>query len=314
MRRCRLLVLFLISLWSLPAWAQPPRVVVSIAPLHSLVAGVMAGVEQPRLLLPQGASPHTYAMLPSDARALRDATLVVWVGEGLEAFLRKPLATLSRDASLLTVAELPGLQLLPAREHADWNDDHHDHDHDHDHSASGQHDWHLWLDPRNAAVIVDAVAERLGRLDPANAARYRDNARALRARLDLLDRELTAALSAVRDQPYVVFHDAYQYFEHRYGLRSVGAITVNPERPPGARRVAELHRKLEAQGVRCLFREPQFESNLVQAIVRGTSVPVGVLDPEGATRQPGPELYFELMRDLAVSLNDCLGRNAGKAP
>ncbi len=307
----RALALLLLWLVSLPAWGQP-RVVVSIAPLHSLTAGVMAGVGQPPLLLPPGSSPHTYALLPSDARALQAADLVIWVGEGLEVFLRKPLTTLTAPDTRLAVAELPGLTLLPARSGPDWEGHDHDH-HGHDGDAHGI-DWHLWLDPRNAAVVVTALGERLAALDPANAGRYRDNAQALTERLQALDRELAERLAPLRGRAYMVFHDAYQYFEHRYGLTSIGAITVSPERLPGARRVAEIRAELRQRQVRCLFREPQFEPSLVQAIVRGSDVRVGVLDPEGADLAPGPELYFALLRALGANLSECLQRSAGSAP
>lgn len=311
MRLVRLVVVVLLLGGAARAHAAP-EVVVSIAPLHSLVANVMAGVGEPRLLLPAGASPHSYSLLPSDARALTRADLVVWVGPELEAFLAKPLATLGRDAERLAVAALPGMTLLETRSGTGWEGhdhgvgpDHHDDDHDHP-GETHSHDLHLWLDPANAGVVVEAVASRLARRDPANSARYRANAERTLAALRALDAELRTALAPVRAAPFVVFHDAYHYLEARYGLNGVGAITLSPEFKPGARRVREIHGRISDSGARCVFREPQFEPDLVRAVVRGTQARVGVLDPLGGELQPGPEAYFQLMRTLAASLVDCL--------
>lgn len=292
-------LLFSLALLPVLAWAKAPDVVVTLGPIHSLVAGVMQGVAEPKLLLPAGASPHSYALLPSDARALSGAELVVWVSPELERFLQKPLKTVAAHAGTLEIASLPGLTLLEGREAGHG---------EHDGHAPGDADLHLWLDPHNARVIVKAAAERLADLDPANAARYRQNAQTLQARLGELDQRTRRALAPLKDKPYVVFHDAYHYFEHRYDLHSAATVTVSPERPPGARQVAEIREKIRTAGVKCVFREPQFESSLVQALVRGTSARVGVLDPVGATLEPGPEAYFQLIDGLTGSLVGCLGQ------
>ncbi|GAB0056835.1 Zinc transport system substrate-binding protein [Candidatus Magnetaquicoccaceae bacterium FCR-1] len=167
-------------------------------------------------------------------------------------------------------------------------------------------DPHAWLDPRNAAHMASAMAETLARRDPERAARYRDNAQRLAQKLATLDTRLAKELQAVRKRPYIVFHDAYQYFESRYGLNSVGSILVNPEQPPGAKRVSEIAARLRATGARCLFAEPQFPQRMVDAVSAGQPVRVGVLDPLGAAFPEGPELYFELMDALTRALRDCL--------
>lgn len=287
---------------------EAPRVVVSILPLHALVAAVMAGVGVPRLLVRGGASPHDASLRPSDARALSAAKLVVWVGPGLEAFLVRPLGALAARARVLTLAEAPGMVLLDRREGgafeagAEPEGDGHDNRHGH----SGPVNPHLWLDPRNAMEISRQAAGALAELDPANAPHYTANAVRLVARLEVLDRELTAQLEPVTEIPFAVFHDAYPYLEARYSLTALGALTADPAVPPGARRLAELRAHLADQGAACVFAEPQFNSAMVAAVAEGSGARVVTLDPLGAALTPGPDAYFVLMRELAEGLVRCL--------
>ncbi len=282
-------------------------VVVSILPLHGLIAAVMEGVGTPRLLIRGGASPHDASLRPSDARALSAADLVVWIGPGLETFLDKPLRTLAGAARVLTLAEAPGMVRLERRaggafEAAAAGVAEADHD------RHGAVNPHLWLDPRNAIEIARQAAAALAELDPGNAARYAANEARLAARLEALDRELAARLGPVAGIPFAVFHDAYPYFEARYGLRSLGALTVNPAVPPGAKRLAALRVRLRQLGAACVFAEPQFRPAVVAALVEGTGARAASLDPLGTGLAPGPEAYFTLMRDLAGSLAACLTR------
>lgn len=286
-----------------------PGVVVSVKPLHSLTAAVMQGVGTPHLLVQGAASPHAYAMKPSDARALSQAALVVWVGPELETFLRKPLASLSGPARDLRLAQAPGVKLHETREGGAWDDHSHGHGHGHDHGHAHDHggpDGHIWLDPTNAKAIAAAVAAALTRVDPTNAATYAANLAALTARLDALDAEIAAMLAPVKDRPYIVFHDAYQYLERRYGLNAAGAITVSPEVRPGAARLSALRARIAKAGAVCVFAEPQFEPTLVRTLVEGTKARTGTLDPEGAAIPDGPDLYFTLLRFNAKALVDCL--------
>ena len=292
-----------------PAHADAPRVVASINPLHSLVAGVMKGVGEPHLLIRGFASPHHYALRPSDARALANADAIFWIGEPVEHFLISALET--TKARAVALLEAPDVHVLPAREGGVWktlgggrDDDDHDHDHGH-----GHEDGHIWLDPQNAIAIAETAARVLSEADPGNAARYRENARDLAARLAALENELAATLSTAGQAPYVVFHDAYQYFEARFGLNAIGAIAVHTGRAPGAGRLRELRREIVDSGARCVFREPQFEPGLVQTIIEGTGAAADVLDPLGADIPPGDDAYFTLMRRLAGSLASCLSRN-----
>ncbi|HYD99244.1 MAG TPA: zinc ABC transporter substrate-binding protein [Alphaproteobacteria bacterium] len=288
-----------------------PKVVASIKPVHSLVAGVMAGVGEPALLVGGNASPHNYAMRPADAKALAAADLVFWVGPELEGFLEKPIMR-ARKGAAVTLLGLDGLTLLPLREGGLFEAGDHGHGHGHGHGdhagEPGDVDGHIWLDPDNARRIVAAAAERLAAVDPANAAAYAANAARMDERIAALDAELAARLAPLKGRPFVVFHDAYHYFEAHYGVEAAGAITVNPERPPGAKRLKAIHDKLAATAAACVFAEPQFEPKLVQSVLAGTAARSGTLDPEGARLKDGPDLYFGLMRDLADSLSGCLNK------
>ena len=348
------------------ASADAPDVVVSITPIHSLVEGIMQGVGRPTLLVTGGASPHTWSMRPSDAEALENADVVVWVGEGLESFLVEPLEALTADAYVLELSRAEGIALLRFREGGVWeeHDDHHEegehhddehregkrHDDEHDddehrkdaqkhhddedehhddeHAEAhgkededrhvhredghehhgGEYDMHLWLDPANAEVVAGAVADALSRLDPAHEGVYRENEAALRARLHALDEELAEAFAPVADQGFIVFHDAWQYLDTRYGLRAVGSVTVSPDQAPGAARLAEIHEKITGAEAACVFAEPQFEPRLVRTLAEGTGVATGVLDPLGAGLEAGPDLYFDLMRANARAFRACFGQ------
>ncbi|MEC9368946.1 MAG: zinc ABC transporter substrate-binding protein [Pseudomonadota bacterium] len=293
-------------------------VVATIKPLHSIAASVMAGIAEPRLLVSGTSSPHSFALKPSDAAALKTAQVIVWIGPELETALERVIGNLSDPDALMTVMDLEGLRLLEAREGGLWGG--HDHGHQ-SHGVAGQsggtrttaqrreeHDPHVWLDPENAGVIAGALAIRLAKLDGANAARYLSNAAAFKERLKALDGELATVLSPLHDKPYVVYHDAYRYFEHRYGLQPAGAITVSPDRQPGARRVAEIRRTIADREAACVFSEPQFEPKLQKRLLEGTSARAGILDPLGAGLPAGQDLYFSLMRGLANALTACLGR------
>lgn len=285
--------------------AAAPQVVATILPAHALVADVMEGIAEPVLLLPPGSSPHGYQLRPSNAAALADADLIVWVGEGLETFLVRPLATLGGDTQVLELMAAPGMVLLEARTGGVWAEGHavrqaHDH-------RPERLDPHIWLSPANAATIVDTVAAALAEVDPGNAATYASNATSVRAELQALDLELRHLLEPVRARPFIVAHDAFQYLEQAYGLNGVGSIAVSPDRPPGARRLTQLRDMITARGAACVFTEPQFRDGLAQMLVDGTSARGGVLDPEGlSTWQRGRGTYLEIMRFNGRALAECL--------
>ena len=272
---------------ALPARADGINAVASIAPVHSLLAQVMEGAARPRLLLPGGASPHAYALKPSAARALSGARVVFWVGPGLERFLVKPLSALSRRVMAVELATAEGVKTRGFR--------------------GGGTDPHVWLDPRNAAAMTRIMVIVLANADPANAALYRKNGSHLLARLGKLEAEISQTLEPVTGVPYLTFHDAFGYFEDRFGLRSMGAVTAAADRPPGARRISALRRTIGSGKIPCVFTEPEFEPALARTLIEGTGARIGILDPLGAGLKPGPGLYAELMRGLARSLKGCLG-------
>ncbi len=298
------LALLLPSLSALAA----PKVVVSILPLHSLVSGIMQGVAEPDLLIRGGQSPHDFSLRPSDMRQLQRAELAVWIGPELETSLSSLFAKGHFKGEVVTLTQVSGIERLPFRDGAEWETTHHQHpdtdtDH-HDHATNS--DSHLWLSPAIAHHMVSHISDRLCELDPANAARYRQNSRRLSQRLTHLDTELASMLSSVSSVPYVVFHDAYHYFEHHYGLHAVGCVSLGPQRQPGARHVHELREKIARLQARCVFAEPQFQPKLVATLIDGTQAKAGQLDPLGSDLDTGPDAYFLLMRRLARNLVDCL--------
>lgn len=301
------------------AAADDRGVVVSIKPIHSLVAGVMKGVGTPTLIVDGAASPHNYSLKPSQARALQNAKAIFWIGHELEAFLEKPVATLGAGARVVELMDADGLTELAVREggtfeeHDHGEHDTHDKDHAHDHKHEAEHehhgsDPHLWLDPANARIFIHEIDIALAEVDPKNKAVYDANAKAMTADLDALTAELTAAMKPVQGKPFVVFHDGYRYFENRFGLNTVGSITVSPEVIPGAERIEEIHAKIKSLQAVCVFTEPQFEPKLISVVTEGTGAKVGTLDPLGAALPPGPGLYATLLRNMAASLRNCLAR------
>lgn len=300
--------------------AVGPTVVASIPPIHSLVAAVMGGAGEPTLLLRGSASPHTASLRPSDATTLQRAELIFWVDDAMETFLIKPMAALSAEARVVPLARAPGVKLLASREGGVWGSHEHEHEHDRDHdqgtsghgddetheAGHGAYDMHIWLDPKNAMAMADAIAAALAEVDPEHATTYQANLATLRAKIEALDADLGGLLAPVAEKPYVVFHDAYHYLEARYGLSPVGAITINPDRAPGARTLSEIRDRIERSGAVCVFREPQFEPALMRTVTAGTPARVAVLDPLGADIPPGAEAYFATMRRLATALHDCL--------
>lgn len=271
--------------------AAAPRVVADIAPVHSLVAQVMQGVGEPHLLIPPGASPHDYALRPSDAGALDKADAVFWIGEALTPWLEKPLEALAGDAVAVELLHAPGVESVEA-----------DDDDGHDHADHGTEDPHIWLDPVNAAAIVDRIAETLAALDAENADAYRGNASAARQRLNALLAEIAGALPAPK--PYIVFHDAYSHFERRFGLAPAAAVSLSNADRPGPKRIAEVRRGLD--GVVCAFAEPQFPERTLRMVTRGANTRVGILDPLGAGFEPGPGLYADMMLGMVESMRKCL--------
>jgi len=291
---------------SSPAAAEL-KVIVTIKPLHALVSQVMAGAGTPELLVKGTASPHTYALKPSDASSLGQADVFFRMSETMEPFTAKIAKALPKSVQVVTLQSTRGLKLYPRRTSATFEgeDDHahagHNHSHDHD-----TMDGHAWLDPVNAKVLADRIAQALAARDPAKAAHFKANAVALKSKLDGLSAELSRDLAPAAGKPYIVFHDALQYFERRFGLTAAGSIAMSPEVAPSAKRLSALRKKIGSLRAVCIFAEPQFDTRLIENVAEGTNARIGTIDPEGARIEPGPDLYFELLRNLARDLKGCL--------
>ena len=317
------------------ATENPPKVVASIKPIHSLVATVMLGIGEPDLIIEGAGSPHTYALKPSQAAALENADLVFWVGHVMETFLEKPIESILRRGVSVELIDAPGVKTMEFREggafaahdhdhrgsHDDEKEHGHEKEHEHDKAHAGEKerahtddhddhavDGHIWLDPMNAKALVGAIKDALVKADPAHRKTYEANAAAANGMLSALTREVTATLAPVKAHKFVVFHDGYQYFEKRFGVRAAGSITVSPEVMPGAARLGEIRARLKTLGATCVFAEPQFEPKLVSVVIEGTSARSSVIDPLGANLEPGPDQYMSLIKNMARSIRNCLSK------
>jgi zinc transport system substrate-binding protein len=309
-----------LSLTGGAASAQDLAVVATIKPVHALVAQVMGDTGEPKLLVGGTASPHTYSLKPSDAKALNNARLIFRVSEDIEPFTRKIVAALPKTVTVITLAEAPGLTLLDKRsgntfEAHEHGDRHKNHDHGRNHGHGDKHeaeakgpvrDGHIWLDPQNGVALVREITRALSEVAPDKKATFEANAATAIAGIEAAATEIDAELASVRDKPFVVFHDAYQYFEERFNVPAAGAITISPEVQPSAKRLGEIRRKIKNLGVECVFAEPQFKSKLVATVVEGTGAKAGTLDPEGASIEAGPDAYVALLKNLAQGLKGCL--------
>ena len=290
------------------------KVVTSIKPIHSLASYIMDGVGSPGLIVDGYNSPHSFQLKPSHAKMLEQADIIFWIGEDLENFLEKPLATIAKKAEKIELLEIKGIKKLKFRErnifeehegHDDHGDDakkeeHDDHD-DHDDHGHGEYDPHIWLDPINAKVILNEITEHLIENDSKNAATYKSNLAKAISEIDKLIIDVITETNT--DLSYVVFHDAYQYYENRFNVNILGAMTVNPDVMPGAEQIHEIHEVIEHDNVSCILSEPQFNPDIIKSIAKDTSVKTGVLDPLGANLKPGKDLYFDLIRNMSASFN-----------
>lgn len=296
------------SLAAMPAKADDVNVVASIKPIHSLVAAVMKGVGEPALIVKGAASPHTYTMKPSDAAALAKANVVFWTGHDMEKFMEKPIASLSGKATAVALLETPAIATLKPREGGTFEPHEHEGEAHADHDHEEETDPHFWLDPENARAAVKVIAATLSAADPAHATVYSENAARTDADLATLEANIAAELAPYKNKPFIVFHDAYQYFEKRFGLNATGSVTVSPEVQPGAARIAEIEKKIKTLGAVCIFSEPQFEPKLMDTIAASTKTFRGELDPEGASLAEGTDLYAQLLQSLADNLKACLSK------
>ncbi|WP_457808887.1 zinc ABC transporter substrate-binding protein [Kushneria sp. EE4] len=324
------------------ALADVPRVAVDIAPVHSLAAQVMGDLGTPEMVMPPGASPHGYSMRPSEASTLDSADVVFWIGPALTPWLADSIQTLAGGADAVTLLDA-GTTRLNYRDgatfeahdhghddghahddgHGHSHDDGHSHDHDHAHGGGHSHDDdhghshtglnpHAWLDPENARAWLDVMAQTLAEADPEHAETYHHNARDAQQRLDGLIADTEQRLADAHDTRFIVFHDAYQYFEERFNVHAAGAISIGDASSPGPGRIRELQDRVESLNVQCVFSEPQFNPRMIDSIFGDMPINTSiVLDPLGAGIDPGPELYGELITHIAASIEACArGPNA----
>jgi len=294
------------------------KVVTSIKPLHSLASYLMDGVGKPDLIVDGYATPHGFSMKPSHAKMLQDADLIFWVGEDLENFLEKPLNSIAKKAEKIELMDINGLNVLSFRErnifdeHDDHDDheghakkkkdDHDDHD-DHEGHGHGEYDPHIWLDPINAKVILKEMTEHLIENDSKNASTYKSNLDKALKDIDKLTMNVMTELN--QSVSSIVFHDAYQYFEKRFNVNILGAFTVNTDVMPGAEQLAQIREIIEHDKVSCVFSEPQFNPDIIKAVAKDMNIKTGVIDPLGATLDPGRDLYFDLIRNMSASFKGC---------
>jgi len=311
------------------------KVVTSIKPIHSLASYLMEGAGSPDLIVDGYASPHGFALKPSHAKMLQEADIIFYVGEGLENFLEKPLKSIAKKAEKIELMEIKGLKKLKFRErnifddhddhghgedghkeddHDDHGhdedghkeDDHDDHGHDedgHEGHAHGEYDPHIWLDPVNAKVILNEMVEHLIENDEKNASIYKSNLNKALKDIDKLLENVKSELN--KDFKSIVFHDAYQYFEERFNVTVLGAFTVNTDVMPGAEQLSEIREIIEHDKVSCIFSEPQFNPDIINAVAKDMNISTGVLDPLGATLEPGKDLYFDLIKNMSKSFKGC---------
>ena len=291
------------------------KVVTTIKPLHSLIANVMEGVGEPSLIIEGSTSPHSFTLKPSHAKLLEEADIIFWVGEGIETFMERPLESIVKNAEVVEFMEIESINKLKFREESIFEDhDHDDHDEDHDDHeghddhddhghAHGEFDAHIWLDPMNAKEMVLEIAHELSHLDPANEDKYNVNAKATNLALDEMIDDISQNIN--KDAKFVVFHDAYQYFEERFGVRAAGALTLNTDVLPGAKQIDEIQDVIKDRGINCIFSEPQFNPKIISTIAQDTGIQTGVFDPLGANIESDKDLYFKLINNLAAELKDC---------
>ena len=323
-------ILFILPILSLltiftPANAEI-KVVTSIKPIHSLASYLMDGVGKPDLIVDGFNSPHGFSMKPSHAKMLQNADLIFWIGEDLESFLEKPLNSIAKKAEKIELIEIKGLNVLKFRErnifdehdhddHAKKKDDHDDHDdhdkkeddhedHDgHEGHGHGEYDPHIWLDPINAKVILKEMTEHLIENDSKNASTYKSNLDKALNDIDKLTMDVMTELNESTSS--IVFHDAYQYFEKRFNVKILGAFTVNTDIMPGAAQLSEIREIIVHDKVKCIFSEPQFNPDIIKVVAKDMNIKTGVVDPLGATLNPGKNLYFDLIRNMSASFKGC---------
>lgn len=289
-------------------------VVSSIKPVHSLVEGVLGEVGTSVLLVDGSASMHNYQLKPSQQRALSVAKIVFYIDANAETFLERAFEASESSGKLIALADNPVIPLLEKRLGDDWQqhshgeeDDHQINDEEHHLEHGSNVDLHIWLNPNNALLMVQNIKQVLESAFPEHTAAFNANAQVLSQKLRQLDSMLEQTLLSVKDQPFIVFHDAFGYFEQRYALNGVGSILIDTRLSPSVSQVQSVRRTIESTSAACVFSEPQFSNKIISIVVEGKDINSARVDPLGANIDAGPTLYFELMRALGRGFEKCLG-------
>ncbi|MBY8067427.1 zinc ABC transporter substrate-binding protein ZnuA [Vibrio fluvialis] len=282
---------------SCSAWASD--ILTSIKPIQMITHELTAEVSEPDVLLSANASPHDYALRPSDVKRIHQASLVIWFGPDLEPFLEK---VLSSHQNVLTLSSIPDLNLRA------YSAEELEHGHDDGHHHHGTHDPHFWLGIEQAKQVAAAIAQRLSETDPEHAKQYASNLERFLQQADETDSAIRTQLADVKSVPYYVFHDAYDYFEQRYGLNNLGHFTVSPDRKPGAKTLIAIRKSLAENQAKCVFSEPQFQPAVIETAVRGSHAHIGVLDPLGTQVPVKAGSYFAFLHQLSDSYAQCLSQ------
>ncbi|WP_432455475.1 MULTISPECIES: zinc ABC transporter substrate-binding protein ZnuA [unclassified Agarivorans] len=288
-------LIFALLLIATPTWATNANILVSIKPLQLLISSLTEGEQTVEYLISPNVSPHDYALRPSDVRRIRQADLVIWVGDELEPFLSKPLSQTQR--AQLALLELKDLQLISG-EKAHQQHQHAEHHH--------EVDPHIWLGPAESRVIAKAITEQLIKFNPEQRIHLQQQLQRFNQRLDQLNKKIDQQLRPVKQQGYFVFHDGYSYFERQFKLNRLGEFTINPQRRPGAKTLQYIRQNLEQGSAQCIFAEPQFDGALLHTISEDSGAKIGLLDPLGIAVVPNAQSYFQLLQNMADAYRNCL--------
>jgi len=303
------------------ALTEAPKVVVDIAPVHSLVSMVMKGVGEPTLIIPANASPHDYTLRPSAAKALQNADIIFWMGSSLTPWLDRATTTLMKDAQMIALLDTEDTIILEVRDELTFDADHGDHEEHEDHDEHDEHkdhvsehkdghehhgiDPHAWLSAKNASVWLSVIAAHLSEIDPKNKETYKTNAAVGQKDLTDLATDISKTLTGVQGRSFIVYHDAFQYFENDFNFTAAGAISPSDAAPVSPARIAAIRSMIEKEGIDCILSEPQYSQGLIQSVSSGTEVNLGIIDAIGAGITIGPDLYNTLMRNMAKTFADC---------
>jgi len=316
-KKISIIILFFFSSVNVFA-SETIGIITTIKPIDSLVSAVVGDTGKTISLIPSETSPHEFRLKPSDARALQNGNIIFYISPHLETSIVKVFETLPKNIKIINLMEETGIEHLSIRDNEAWElHDHHDdekHD-DHDkHAQKDEHDdhkskddVHIWLDPENAIKIIKKVNTELSFFFPENAKIYDENATKIINKIKSLKKQLKKELLPIKDKPYIVFHDAYQYFEKTFQLNAVGSIALEDDIASSPKQISFIKNKIIKSKASCVFQEPQFDNKLVKTVIEGTQAKIGTLDPLGFGIKEKEDFYLQLLRNMSKNLKECLG-------